>query len=636
MHSSCNKETIELLLCKIEVQNTVIGELSSKIDQMKVDFKVQNKSTALELASLREKCEHFQHKVEVVEANPPMNVKLKFDQFHCTLNALCKENEFLKRKIQNICNKMNYIESQLGHCSLFGDKNERYQINSEIFDSVEVENDNISCYEEFADSCMFTSSVQNEEPAITTAVDSSFIHRSDETKVQQASTNKKPTIPIKDNTDYVLTTRLTPNDLNSEFHSLNMSNGDVTCTSAEENRSQVMTKLTGHSVQVQKQIDTTKSTVNDIKYANISNPICALNELCMARNWTLPKYEFFKEGDNKSITYSVKCTVMMSTVRVEGLMKKEGKRRAANMMYNKLKDATISNVPLEKNYEVTSELIGHSKSTIFHEQKHNDMIKSTANNLKNSHLVNAINIEKLELNSICTLNELCMSRNWSLPKYEFFIESDNKTLLYSVKCTVMTSTVRVKGLMKKEVKRHAAIIMYNKLKDDIITCAGLAEEQTIATVVDHPASLAEHYSYNTNRFLNRNKNCVSLLNESVDSHYHADLANRLRLSNNPSICKLKELNYICKFMVPSCVKLLNRIVEEEGLTIEYEICIDSRLAIEKNCKAIDLAIRPGTLTVIGYGETTTECQEDASYKCLIRFKSMLREGVSDISSLQRQ
>jgi hypothetical protein len=63
-------------------------------------------------------------------------------------------------------------------------------------------------------------------------------------------------------------------------------------------------------------------------------------------------------------------------------MKKEGKRRAANMMYNKLKDATISNVPLEKNYEVTSELIGHSKSTIFHEQKHNDMIKSTANNLK--------------------------------------------------------------------------------------------------------------------------------------------------------------------------------------------------------------------------------------------------------------
>jgi hypothetical protein len=41
----------------------------------------------------------------------------------------------------------------------------------------------------------------------------------------------------------------------------------------------------------------------------------------------------------------------------------------------------------------------------------------------------------------------------------------------------------------------------------------------------------------------------------------------------------QELNYICKFMVPSCVKLLNRIVEEEGLTIEYEICIDSRLAI---------------------------------------------------------
>lgn len=46
------------------------------------------------------------------------------------------------------------------------------------------------------------------------------------------------------------------------------------------------------------------------------DPICALQNLCMSRNWILPKYEFFKEGDSKIFTYTVVCT--FETFIVEG------------------------------------------------------------------------------------------------------------------------------------------------------------------------------------------------------------------------------------------------------------------------------------------------------------------------------
>jgi dsRNA-specific ribonuclease len=46
-----------------------------------------------------------------------------------------------------------------------------------------------------------------------------------------------------------------------------------------------------------------------------SDPICALQELCMSRDWRLPEYKFFDEGDNKTFTYSVECTVQSFTVR---------------------------------------------------------------------------------------------------------------------------------------------------------------------------------------------------------------------------------------------------------------------------------------------------------------------------------
>lgn len=57
------------------------------------------------------------------------------------------------------------------------------------------------------------------------------------------------------------------------------------------------------------------SQVADIHFP--FGPICALQELCMARKWPPPTYEFYEEGDKKVFTYTVECTVSAFTVRGE-------------------------------------------------------------------------------------------------------------------------------------------------------------------------------------------------------------------------------------------------------------------------------------------------------------------------------
>lgn len=75
-------------------------------------------------------------------------------------------------------------------------------------------------------------------------------------------------------------------------------------------------------------------------------------------------------------------------------MKKEAKKEAATIMYNKLKNVTRVNVPSEKNYgQKIDELISHSKSKIVHEQEHIGIAKSTMKNLKYVYIIKYIYIK---------------------------------------------------------------------------------------------------------------------------------------------------------------------------------------------------------------------------------------------------
>jgi hypothetical protein len=184
---------------------------------------------------------------------PTRFIKSKFDQFECTLNSLYKENEFLKRYIKRMFNKLNDLEFKVKYCPSFGGKNECYLLNSKIIDNTEGENNRIRGRDDLG---MVTSAELNEKPAI---VDSG-VQRSDDTNhIQLAHTNSE------DNIEYESTPMTKPINLELGFAYLDTSEDDVTtCTTIEQSQGQVITELNDHSqlstAHEQEEIDTIKST----------------------------------------------------------------------------------------------------------------------------------------------------------------------------------------------------------------------------------------------------------------------------------------------------------------------------------------------------------------------------------------
>ncbi|XP_025406492.1 uncharacterized protein LOC112680569 [Sipha flava] len=154
-------------------------------------------------------------------------------------------------------------------------------------------------------------------------------------------------------------------------------------------------------------------------------------------------------------------------------------------------------------------------------------------------------------------------------------------------------------------------------------------------VVRHPASLEEQ---DTDRpivnsgFPNHNENHVPPVNgsviinenqQSIFASVDVDFAKRFRRSNNPSVRELKEMEVISMLTVPSNIDLLQRIADEEELILDYDIFECCPLTIRKNFTGIQLTINHCGLTVVGFGETILESQENAAHECLMRFKSIL-------------
>ncbi|XP_025420472.1 uncharacterized protein LOC112690640 [Sipha flava] len=169
-------------------------------------------------------------------------------------------------------------------------------------------------------------------------------------------------------------------------------------------------------------------------------------------------------------------------------------------------------------------------------------------------------------------------------------------------------------------------------------CVKVNKDSTLKTcnkVFRHPASLEAHDNglpIVISKFLNHNENYESPLNESIIvnedkqsffASVNTDLAEQFRLSNNPGVRKLKEMKTIGMLTVPSTVEFLQQIAEEEELILDYEIVECCQLTIRKDFMGVQLTINYCALTVVGFGETILESQEEAAYECLTRFKLIL-------------
>ncbi|XP_025411877.1 uncharacterized protein LOC112684530 [Sipha flava] len=496
--------------------------------------------------------------------------------------------------------------------------------------------------------CVATSAGIDDKLFMATAIDS-IGHRSiDANKVQPSQLTNESKKNIKHNINCLSTTMTTLIDHEKKL----TENNNSTCI--EEKVGKVANKLAVHNeliaVQVQDQSKTVipnkkKCRDNELDARLKSDPICGLQELCRYRDWKLPEYKYFKEGDSTTFTYSVECTVLSFTVRVEGLLKKEAKRKAATLMYqkikmsennfteNKCKDngvfdslcvATSAGID-DKLFMATAINSIGQRSIDVNKVQPPQLTNESKKNLK--HNINCLSTtmttlidhkKKLTGNN----NSTCIEEN--VGKVANKLAVHNELIAVQVQDQTKTVITNKKKFTDNELDAH--------LKSDPIC----ARQEFCNDIVRHPASLEKP---DTGRpivysgFPYDNENHVSpvngsvIVNENQQSMFASvdvDFAKHFRRSNKPSVLELKEMKVISMLTVPSNVDLLKRIADEEELILHYDIDETCSPMIRKDLMCVQLTVNHSALTVVGFGETLLDCQEDAAYECLTHLKSVLK------------
>ncbi|XP_066581474.1 protein Loquacious-like isoform X2 [Prorops nasuta] len=202
----------------------------------------------------------------------------------------------------------------------------------------------------------------------------------------------------------------------------------------------------------------------------VSNPIGALQEMCMSRHWPPPKYTMEgEEGLPHERQFTIVCSILKYREVGQGKSKKVAKRHAAHKMWHSLQNSTnqAANVDedeiVQRNANVNAryaDLKGSKISTL--NTVHSHKVSQFHKNLKSSTGIKLYELQETclndgDVNLVQFLQEIASEQQFEVT----YVDIEEKSISGKCQCLVQLSTLPVAvcygcGVTSKDAQASAA------------------------------------------------------------------------------------------------------------------------------------------------------------------------------------
>uniref|UniRef100_A0A2S2PDG6 RISC-loading complex subunit tarbp2 n=1 Tax=Schizaphis graminum TaxID=13262 RepID=A0A2S2PDG6_SCHGA len=373
--------------------------------------------------------------------------------------------------------------------------------------------------------------------------------------------------------------------------------------------------------------------------------ISLLNEWAMRGDGTKPFVVSYMlmaiTGHAHKPIFTYMCQIDNIKVLGEGKSKKEAKQNAAAQMCKKHfdfkidflndNDKIITSTTTTDNFEVNENvtfLSSNEGSQII------DEINSDMGDEELQFKNEEVQIAYCDMNPVGALQELCTTYKWIPPSYCFDILNKNqrecKIVLYKVICEVFHLQTMGTASVKKEAKRKAARLMFEKIFDigvDKLNELKSSYPITLLPTEDDEQNKSNIYNEENQKLSNKwfSAYCFrSYFTEAIAARTKTNDATIIPLIENkdnpmeieqyienydPNASNVNKLNTLCKELGFQAIYVCLGVQKKEGQDEKYAVLVQ-------------VTSLPVTVTT-GYGATADIAAEEAAKSILQTFKAML-------------